>query len=304
MMMDGQGEGSRGLNASLVLPMGAVASVGNRLRPFARSRRGLVGFILLIMLISTAVATPILAPYDPNKSDLDVQLNSPSLAHPLGTDELGRDVLSRVIYGARISIYVAIVAAGIAAVAGSLIGLTVGYIGGFSDTIVMRFMDAIMAFPSLVLAIAISTFLGRGLTSPLIAIGIVSIPTFARLGRGQVLSIKENDYVMAARALGTSTTRILLRHISPNVAAPIIVQASLAAGFAIITESSLSFLGLGAGPPTATWGSMIRSGYGFLETAPWIVAFPGTALFIAVISFNLTGDGLREGMDPFLRSRG
>ena len=138
MMMDGQGEGSRGLNASLVLPMGAVASVGNRLRPFARSRRGLVGFILLIMLISTAVATPILAPYDPNKSDLDVQLNSPSLAHPLGTDELGRDVLSRVIYGARISIYVAIVAAGIAAVAGSLIGLTVGYIGGFSDTIVMR----------------------------------------------------------------------------------------------------------------------------------------------------------------------
>ena len=301
MAINGAGRGSGSTQAVPIAQW--VKATGQWLRSFGRSKRGMIGLVLLVLLVLIAIATPVIAPYDPIESEINVQLEGPSLSHPMGTDELGRDVLSRVIYGARISIYVGIVAAGIAAVVGGLIGLFVGYTGGLIDSIVMRIMDSIMSFPSLVLAIAISTFLGRGLTSPLIAIGIVSIPLFARLSRGQALSVKENDYVLAARGLGASGWRIMLRHIMPNVAAPVIVQTSLAAGFAIITESSLSFLGLGAGPPTATWGSMIRTGYNFLETAPWLVAFPGTALFIAVISFNLTGDGLREVMDPFLRSR-
>lgn len=273
-------------------------------RPFVRNKRGIVGFTILLLLVLTATVGPLFAPYDPNAINIEDQLVGPSLDHLLGTDGVGRDVFTRLIYGARISLYVGIVAAGIAATSGGFIGLVVGYLGGLSDSIVMRIMDAIMAFPSLVLAIAISTFLGRGLTSPLIAIGIVAIPTFARLSRGQVLSTRENDYVMAARALGAPSSRIILRHILPNVVAPVIVQMSLAAGFAIITEASLSFLGLGAGPPTATWGSMIRSGYELLEIAPWLVAFPGVAIFLAVMSFNLSGDGLRDGLDPYLRSRG
>ena len=290
--------------STAVLRSARMASVREMARPFARNKRGLVGFTILLLLVVTAVLGPLFAPYDPNEINIEDQLVGPSPGHLLGTDAVGRDVLTRLIYGARISLYVGIVAAGIAATSGGFIGLVVGYLGGLSDSIVMRIMDAIMAFPSLVLAIAISTFLGRGLTSPLIAIGIVAIPTFARLSRGQVLSTRENDYVMAARAVGAPSSRIILRHILPNVVAPIIVQLSLIAGFAIITEASLSFLGLGAGPPTATWGSMIRTGYELLEIAPWLVAFPGMAIFLAVISFNLSGDGLRDGLDPYLRSRG
>ena len=292
------------ISSPAILRSARFAAAKQAARPFIRNKRGVVGFTLLLLLVLIAIVGPLLAPYDPNAINIDDQLVGPSPNHLLGTDGVGRDVLTRLIYGARISLYVGIVAAGIAATSGGFIGLIVGYVGGLSDSIVMRIMDAIMAFPSLVLAIAISTFLGRGLTSPLIAIGIVAIPTFARLSRGQVLSTRENDYVMAAKALGAPSSRIILRHILPNVVAPIIVQLSLVAGFAIITEASLSFLGLGAGPPTATWGSMIRSGYELLEIAPWLVAFPGIAIFLAVMSFNLSGDGLRDGLDPYLRSRG
>ena len=292
------------ISSPAILRSARFAATKQAARPFIRNKRGVVGFTLLLLLVLIAIVGPLLAPYDPNAINIDDQLVGPSPNHLLGTDAVGRDVLTRLIYGARISLYVGIVAAGIAATSGGFIGLIVGYLGGLSDSIVMRIMDAIMAFPSLVLAIAISTFLGRGLTSPLIAIGIVAIPTFARLSRGQVLTTRENDYVMAAKALGAPSSRIILRHILPNVKAPIIVQLSLVAGFAIITEASLSFLGLGAGPPTATWGSMIRSGYELLEIAPWLVAFPGIAIFLAVMSFNLSGDGLRDGLDPYLRSRG
>ena len=292
------------ISSPAILRSARFAAAKQAARPFIRNKRGVVGFTLLLLLVLIAIVGPLLAPYDPNAINIDDQLVGPSPNHLLGTDAVGRDVLTRLIYGARISLYVGIVAAGIAATSGGFIGLIVGYLGGLSDSIVMRIMDAIMAFPSLVLAIAISTFLGRGLTSPLIAIGIVAIPTFARLSRGQVLTTRENDYVMAAKALGAPSSRIILRHILPNVIAPIIVQLSLVAGFAIITEASLSFLGLGAGPPTATWGSMIRSGYELLEIAPWLVAFPGIAIFLAVMSFNLSGDGLRDGLDPYLRSRG
>jgi peptide/nickel transport system permease protein len=292
------------ISSPAILRSARFAAAKQAARPFIRNKRGVVGFTLLLLLVLIAIVGPLLAPYDPNAINIDDQLVGPSPNHLLGTDGVGRDVFTRLIYGARISLYVGIVAAGIAATSGGFIGLIVGYVGGLSDSIVMRIMDAIMAFPSLVLAIAISTFLGRGLTSPLIAIGIVAIPTFARLSRGQVLSTRENDYVMAAKALGAPSSRIILRHILPNVVAPIIVQLSLVAGFAIITEASLSFLGLGAGPPTATWGSMIRSGYELLEIAPWLVAFPGIAIFLAVMSFNLSGDGLRDGLDPYLRSRG
>ncbi len=256
---------------------------------------------MLIAALAVALAAPVLAPYDPYAQDLGSALQAPGRAHLLGTDNVGRDVLSRVIWGTRVSLVAGFVSVAIAALAGSLLGIAAGYSGGRVDGLVMRVMDAVLSFPPLVLALALGAVLGAGLTGVLIALGVVYTPTFARLMRGQVLTVKARDYVEAARALGAPAWRIAWQHVLPNAAAPIVVQASLSVAFAILAEASLSFLGLGIQPPGASWGSMINAGRGYLQQAPWIVFGPGAALFVTVVGLNFVGDAIRDGLDPRLR---
>lgn len=259
-----------------------------------------IGALVVATTLVLALTAGFLSPYDPNYQIYAEVLQPPSAHHPFGTDELGRDALSRVIYGSRISLQVAVVASGIGAAAGIFIGLISGYYGGFVDEVSMRVMDALYAFPALVLALAITAALGPSAVNAMIAIGVVNIPVFARLVRGQTLSVRERDYVLAAYLAGAAPWRIMLRHIRPNITAPVIVQASLASAFAILAEAALSFLGLGVRPPTASWGSMLRSGYQFLSTAPWLPLYPGLAIFVVVLGFNFLGDGLRQALDPRL----
>jgi peptide/nickel transport system permease protein len=225
----------------------------------------------------------------------------PDREHLLGSDELGRDILSRLVYGARVSLAVGVLSVGISLLIGVSLGLVAGYRGGWLDEVIMRLMDGLLAFPALVLALAITAALGPSLGNAMIAIGIVGIPGFARLVRGQVLSIRALEFVEAARAAGLSDRRIILRHVAPNVLAPIIVHASLRIAFAVLTEASLSFLGLGAQPPTPSWGSMLNAGREYLEMAPWLSVAPGAAIFITTLSFNFLGDGLRDALDPRLK---
>jgi peptide/nickel transport system permease protein len=248
------------------------------------------------------VLAPLVAPHDPLKQNLGHALARPDRVHPLGTDNVGRDVLSRVIWGTRISLVAGFASVAMALVVGSLLGLLAGYWGGRADGLVMRLMDAVLSFPPLVLALALGAVLGAGLTGVLIALSVVYTPTFARLMRGQVLSIKARDYVEAARALGASGWRIAGRHVLPNAAAAIVVQAGLSVAFAILAEASLSFLGLGIQPPAASWGSMINAGRGYLQQAPWIVFGPGAALFVTVVGLNFVGDAIRDALDPRARS--
>jgi peptide/nickel transport system permease protein len=270
------------------------------LRRAARARLAPLGALVLGAALVAAVAAPVLAPYDPFQQDLGNALARPGHAHPLGTDNLGRDVLSRVIWGTRVSLLAGFASVAIAALTGSLLGLLAGYSGGRVDGLVMRLMDAVLSFPPLVLALALGAVLGAGLTGVLIALGVVYTPTFARLMRGQVLTVKARDYVEAARALGASGWWIARRHVLPNAATPIVVQASLSVAFAILAEASLSFLGLGIQPPGASWGSMINAGRGYLQQAPWIVFGPGAALFVTVVGLNFVGDAIRDGLDPRL----
>ena len=263
----------------------------------------LIGAGVMAVLVLGAVFAPALSPYPPDAINYRVLLKPPSAEHLLGTDDLGRDVLSRLIFGARLSLSVGLAAVLLAVLAGVPCGLIAGYVGGAVDEVVMRVLDAIIALPPLVLALTISAVLGSGLVNATIAIAIVAVPTYARLTRGQVLSIKNNDYVLAARSVGVPSWRVLLRHILPNVLSPIIVQASLGVGFAIILESSLSFIGLGAQPPTSTWGSMVQIGFQYLDLAPWFVMAPAIAIFVAVLSANLMGEGLRNALDPGRRER-
>ncbi|PYM80521.1 MAG: hypothetical protein DME13_22650, partial [Candidatus Rokuibacteriota bacterium] len=228
-------------------------------------------------------------------------LARPGRVHWLGTDNVGRDVLSRVIWGTRVSLVAGFVSVAIAAAAGGVLGMLAGYAGGRADGVVMRLMDAVLSLPPLVLALALGAVLGAGLTGVLLALGVVYTPAFARLMRGQVLSVKTRDYVEAARALGASGWWIARRHVLPNAATPIVVQASLSVAFAILAEASLSFLGLGIQPPAASWGSMINAGRGYLQQAPWIVFGPGAALFVTVVGLNFVGDAIRDGLDPRLR---
>ena len=269
-------------------------------RRAVRARLAPFGAVVLLLAIAAAIGAPFLAPYDPLKQNLGNTLATPGRAHALGTDNVGRDVLSRVIWGTRVSLVAGVVSVAIAVVAGTLLGLLAGYAGGRVDGIVMRLMDAVLSFPPLVLALALGAVLGAGLTGVLIALGVVYTPTFARLMRGQVLTIKARDYVDAARALGASGFQIACRHVVPNAATPIVVQASLSVAFAILAEASLSFLGLGVQPPQASWGSMINAGRGYLQQAPWIVFGPGAALFITVVGLNFVGDALRDALDPRL----
>jgi ABC-type dipeptide/oligopeptide/nickel transport system permease subunit len=272
------------------------------LRRFARRRIVLLGFGLVAVEILVAALAPLVAPLDPNAQNFRAVLQPPGWPYLLGTDDLGRDILSRLIFGARLSLQIGLIAVALAIAIGVPLGLTVGYLGGYLDGIVMRFVDGLMALPSLVLALLITAVLGSGLQNAMIAIAVVATPTYTRLMRGQVLSEKQNDYVLAARSTGATMPRILFRHILPNSLSPIVVQGSLGIGAAIITESSLSFIGLGAQPPTATWGSMVQVGFQYLETAPWYVLAPAAMIFLAVLGFNLMGDGLRDALDPSIRS--
>jgi ABC-type dipeptide/oligopeptide/nickel transport system permease subunit len=264
------------------------------------ARGAAFGGIVLLAVILMALFAPLLAPYDPLKQDLNNLLAAPNAQHLLGTDNNGRDVLSRVIWGTRVSLIAGLVSVALAVVAGCCIGLAAGYWGGRVDGILMRLIDAVLSFPALVLALALGAVLGAGLGGVLIALGVVYTPTFARLMRGQVLSVRTRDYVHAARVLGGADWWILLRHVLPNASTPIVVQASLSVGFAILAEASLSFLGLGVQPPEPSWGSMINTGRGYLQQAPWIVFGPGAALFVTVLGLNFVGDAVRDALDPRL----
>ena len=282
----------------------AAARVRDRrwevLRRAVRARLAPFGAAVVMAAILVALAAPVVAPYDPLKQDLAHALAAPSRTHLLGTDNVGRDVLSRVIWGTRISLVAGVVSVAIALLTGSLLGVVAGFCGGRVDGVVMRLMDAVLSFPPLVLALALGAVLGAGLTGVLIALGVVYTPTFARLMRGQVLAITAREYVDAARALGAPSWRVAWHHVLPNATAPIVVQASLSVAFAILAEASLSFLGLGVQPPAASWGSMINAGRGYLQQAPWIVFGPGAALFVTVVGLNFVGDAIRDGLDPRL----
>jgi peptide/nickel transport system permease protein len=262
------------------------------------------GLFILGIVIFCAVFADLIAPYSPNDQDYLALTEAPSPAHVLGTDDLGRDVLSRIIYGSRVSLQVGVIAVGIAVVLGVFLGLLAGYAGGLTEDVVMRVVDALQAFPGLILALGITAALGPGIGNAMIAIGIVATPAFARLTRAQTLTMREREFVAAARVIGATPWTIVTRHIWPNVTAPIIVQATLLIATAIVTEASLSFLGVGVVPPTPSWGSMIRIGSQYLEVAPWIAFAPGVAIFATVLAFNFVGDGLRRALDPRLRARG
>jgi peptide/nickel transport system permease protein len=263
----------------------------------------ILGTVIVLLLIILAIFAPWIAPYTPNKVDLPDSLQQPSATHWLGTDEMGRDVLTRIIYGSQIALLVGVVVVTVSGAVGMLLGLIAGYFGGWVETIIMRFMDALMSLPPLILMLAISVMLGGGLKNVLAALAVGFMPTYCRLMCGQVLSTKENDYIMAANVLGASHLRIMFRHLVPNVFPTLFVMVTMDLGFAILAEASLSFLGIGINPPTATWGAMINGGQRYLFTNPLLSIAPGMAIVLAVLAFNLVGDGLRDALDPRLRGR-
>lgn len=277
----------------------------NELRRFFRVllSRGVVAFgvIIVVAVIIAAIFAPILSPYDPYEQILDDVLQQPNPKHLLGSDSLGRDTLSRIIYGSRITLIVGVGTVIIAASLGTVIGLIAGYFGGWVFTIIMRFTDGIMAVPPILLALVIAALLGTGVKGVMIAVSFALLPGYIRLICGQVLSVKENEYVMAARSIGVSKVGIMFRHILPNCLSPLIVQMTMMMGLAILIEASLSFLGLGIKPPSAAWGSMVYDGYKYLVMRPILSLAPGLAIMLVVFAFNMIGDGLRDALDPRLR---
>jgi peptide/nickel transport system permease protein len=275
-------------------------------RRLLRHRGAVAGLVVILLFFAAALLAPLLSPYDPLAQDLNRRLQGLSSAHPLGTDDFGRDILSRVMYGARISLTVGFMSVGIAVVGGLLLGLVAGFYttgrwGRLIDIIIMRTSDILLAFPAVLLAIAIVTAFGPGLRNAMLAIAIIYLPRFIRIVRAAILVEKEHTYIEAGQALGMSHRRLLLRHLLPNVISPVIVQATLGLAEAIIEAAALSFLGLGATPPTPEWGAMLSEGRSYLRLAPWVTFFPGMAIFLIVVSFNLLGDGLRDALDPRLR---
>ncbi|MBI4277885.1 MAG: ABC transporter permease [Armatimonadetes bacterium] len=266
-----------------------------------RSRACTLGGILVLAVVLVAVAAPVLSPRDPVRQNLPGALQPPSATFLLGTDQYGRDLLSRIIWGARISLLIGVIAVILGSFLGLLLGLTAGFYGGGVDRVLSRVIDSLLAFPGLLLALSVMAMLGANVGNAMIAVGISSSPRFARVIRGQVLSVGGKDFVEAARVVGASDLRIILRHILPNVLSPILVVATLGVGTAILTEANLSFLGLGVQPPTPTWGSMVSEGRVFVGTAFWVSLFPGIAIALTVLGFNLLGDGLRDVLDPRLR---
>jgi peptide/nickel transport system permease protein len=268
------------------------------LRLLAERRMALAGLGVVLFFIALAILAPLVSPYDPLATNWMAVRKPPSVLHWLGTDEIGRDVLARVIWGARASLMAGLVSVSLALAVGVPIGLVSGYMGGVVDGTLMRAIDAMLAIPFLILAIALAAFLGPSLANAMIAIGVSQTPIFARLTRGQVLAVKHEEYIEAARAVGNPHYRIVLRHILPNIVPPLLVQATLAAAAAIIAEASLSFLGLGEQPPDPSWGSMLNTAKNFISQAPWMALWPGMAIFTLVLSLNLFGDGLRDALDP------
>lgn len=270
-------------------------------RRLRRSPSALIGGVVLIVVILSALLAPVVSPYEPIKTNQRASLKPPSLEHPMGTDRFGRDVLSRVLWGGRLSLPVGVVSVVIAAVIGVAFGLIAGFYGGWIDSIIMRLVDLLLAFPGILLALAIVSILGDSLFNLMIAIGIASIPDYVRITRSTVLSVREREYVLAARTLGIRNSAIVLRHILPNVLAPLIVLATLGMAGALITGSALSFLGLGIKPPTPEWGNMLAEGRSFLQRAWWVAFFPGLAIMVTVFAINLLGDGLRDALDPRMK---
>lgn len=271
------------------------------LQRLRKNRLAIVGGFLIVSFLFMAVFADLIAPYDPIKQDWTSVQRPPSKMHLLGTDELGRDLLSRIIHGARISMTIGVISVSIGLLFGAAIGLTAGYFGGVADSVLMRLMDIMLAIPYVLLAIAIVAILGPGLWNTMIAIGIVTIPQFARIVRSSVLEIKATDYVEAARAIGAGHSRIMFRHVLINALSPLIVQSTLTIASAILNAAALGFLGLGAQPPRPEWGVMLSDGRLLLLVSPWIVTFPGIAIMLSVLGFNMLGDGLRDALDPRMR---
>ena len=259
------------------------------------------GLVVIVLLLVTAVFAPLLAPYDPYQQDLNNILDKPSLNHPLGTDTVGRDTLSRIIYGSRTSLLVGVVAIFMASAIGMFLGLISGYFGGITNTVIMRLIDALMTIPMILLALTIAALLGGGIKNIILALGVALVPPYARLMRGQAISIKENDYVLAGRAMGAKNMRVMFRHVAPNCFPPLIVLMTMMMGSAILAEAGLSFLGIGISPPGAAWGAMVSEGYRYLLSMPVLSFAPGLAIMLVVFAFNMVGDGLRDALDPRLR---
>jgi ABC-type dipeptide/oligopeptide/nickel transport system permease subunit len=268
-----------------------------------RHRLAAGSLAVILVLIIVAVAAPVIAPHDPADQNLSLRLRPPSLEYPIGTDQYGRDLLSRLIYGTTISLSVAVVAVTILIGVGTLLGGLAGYFGGAVDMLIMRFVDVMLSLPNFFLLVAIVALFGPSLVMTMLVIGLTTWMPTARLVRGQFLQLRGQEYIHAARAAGASDRRIIWRHLLPNTLPMIIVQASLYTSYAILIEASLSFLGLGAQPPTPSWGNMLNEGKAFMRTAWWVMTFPGMAIFVTVLAFNLLGDGLREALDPRLRGR-
>lgn len=271
------------------------------IRKFSKNKKAVVGLWMVTFFTIIAIIAPWITPYDPFAQNMQQMLESPSFSHPFGTDEFGRDILSRIMYGARISLVVGVVSVIIAVIFGVALGTIAGYFGGILDTIIMRIMDVFLAFPSFLLAMAIVSVLGPGMANVMIAIGIFSIPTFARISRSEVISIKNEEFIEAARAIGARDTLIIFKHLIPNSISPIIVLSTLRIATAIITAAGLSFLGMGAQPPTPEWGAMLNSGREYLRVAPHVSTIPGIAIMFMVLGFNMLGDGLRDALDPKMK---
>lgn len=271
------------------------------LRRLLARKMAVAGGVFVVLMIVAALAAPLLAPYDPNALDLSAQLSPPSWAHPLGTDDLGRDVLARMLHGARVSLSVGFVAVGISIAIGIVLGGVAGYYGGRADTFIMWLVDVMLVFPTIFLILAIIAFVGPSLFNIMVVIGVTSWMGVTRLVRAEFLALREREFVAAVRAQGARDARIIFRHILPNALAPVLVAATFGVAGAILTESALSFLGLGVQPPRATWGSLLSDGKALIEVAWWLTAFPGLAIFLTTLAYNLLGEGIRDALDPRLR---
>jgi peptide/nickel transport system permease protein len=273
------------------------------LRRIARLHKGVAGLAIVAVYLLAAVCAPLLTPHDPVKQNMAKYMTPPSWAHPLGTDDLGRDLLARILYGARVSIVIAFWASTLGLVIGTALGLTAGYYGGWWDTVAMRFIDLVLSFPSLIVAIAIAIVVGHGVANVIVAVGIYSVPMFARLARSSTQQVRAHEYVVAARSLGASDARVIARYIFPNITASLFVVWTLRMGLVVLTASTLSFLGLGVQPPTPEWGAMLSTAREHLRTSPGLAVYPGLAILGLAMGFNLLGDAMRDVLDPRMRGR-
>ena len=279
------------------------APVNQTLRRLLRSPSAMAGLVIVVLLVLAGVLAPLLTPFDPEQQNLRAVLQAPTLEHPLGTDQLGRDILARILFGARLTLFIGAFAVAVGMIVGVPLGVISGYYRGTVDLVIQRVMDLMLSFTTFLLALTLVALLGVGLTNVIVAVGVSTIPRFARLVRSSVLSIREVSYIEASLALGVPSHRVLWRHVLPNALAPVIVQATLSMGATILTAAGLGFLGLGVQPPTPEWGAMLGEGRNYIFSQPSVTTFPGLAIFLAVVGFNLLGDGLRDALDPQLRGR-